>query len=163
LAARRAEAQDIQNLRELSELLITAFKAREAKVVASGFQRWLDGLIDAGHSIAVRWIANPFLDALRHTLQRFPMLWILEPSFPEHLTEVLAAIEQCDEDRAALLTRTYYERVDSQLLQLLRSGIIEQGHVFALAQSTKQTETPPSRITSVDAGDRRGRHENGSS
>jgi GntR family transcriptional repressor for pyruvate dehydrogenase complex len=163
LAARRAEPKDIHNLRELSALLITAFRAREASVVASGFQRWLDGLIDAGHSVAVRWIANPFLDALRHTLQRFPMLWILEPSFPEHLTEVLAAIEQCDEDRAAGLTRAYYERVDTQLLQLLRSGIIEQGHVFGPGQVTLPPQQRHSRISSVDAGDRRGRQDGGGS
>lgn len=156
LAARRAEAQDIQNLRELSALLITAFKAREAKVVATGFQRWLDGLIDAGHSVAVRWIANPFLDALRHTLQRFPMLWILEPSFPEHLVEVLAAIEQCDEDRAASLTRAYYERVDAQLLLLLRSGFIEKAHAYT-QRNNPNPETQTGRIHSVNAGDPRGR------
>ncbi len=133
LAARRAEHKDILGLRELSELLITAFNAREAKVVASGFQRWLDALIDSGHSVAVRWIANPFLDALRDTLQRLPMLWILEPSFPQYLTELLAAIEQGDEDNAARITREYYERVDGQLLQLLRSGIVEHSDIFKAA------------------------------
>jgi GntR family transcriptional regulator, transcriptional repressor for pyruvate dehydrogenase complex len=123
LAVRRAEETDLQRLRELSELLNTAFAARDAKVVASGFQRWLDAVIDAGHSVAVRWIANPFLDALRNTLERLPMLWILEPSFPDHLRGVLSAIEAGDEEKAVAVTRSYYARVDRQLLTLLRTTI----------------------------------------
>jgi DNA-binding FadR family transcriptional regulator len=126
LAVRRAEESDIQRLRELCELLITAFAAKDAKVVAMGFQRWIDGVIDAGHSVAVRWIANPFLDALRNMLERLPMLWILEPSFPDHLRGVLQAIETGDEEQAAEVTRRYYERVDRQLLTLLRTTIVHR-------------------------------------
>ncbi len=120
LAVRRAEASDVQRMQELSELLITAFEARQATVVAKGFQRWLDALIDAGHSVAVRWIANPFLDALRDTLERLPMLWILEPTFPDHLREIVTAMETGNEELAVNATRTYYERVDKHLLGLLR-------------------------------------------
>jgi DNA-binding FadR family transcriptional regulator len=126
LAVQRAEEADLVRLRELCELLITAFAAKDAKVVAIGFQRWLDGIIDAGHSIAVRWIANPFLDALRNTLERLPMLWILEPSFPDHLRGVLAAIESGDEEKAVEVTRTYYQRVDRQLLTLLRTTLVRR-------------------------------------
>jgi GntR family transcriptional regulator, transcriptional repressor for pyruvate dehydrogenase complex len=126
LAVQRAEESDLQRLRELSTLLITAFAAKDAKVVAIGFQRWLDAVIDAGHSVAVRWISNPFLDALRNTLERLPMLWILEPSFPDHLRGVLAAIEAGDEEKAAQVTRSYYERVDRQLLTLLRTTLVHR-------------------------------------
>lgn len=126
LAVQRAEESDLQRLRELSELLIAAFAAKDAKVVAIGFQRWLDAVIDAGHSVAVRWISNPFLDALRNTLERLPMLWILEPSFPDHLRGVLAAIESGDEEKAATVTRSYYERVDRQLLTLLRTTLVHR-------------------------------------
>lgn len=51
------------------------------------------------------------------------MLWILEPSFPDHLRGVISAIESGDEDAAAEITRTYYERVDRQLLTLLRTTL----------------------------------------
>lgn len=146
LAARRAEAKDIQSLQELSELLITAFNAREAKVVASGFQRWLDALIDSAHSVTVRWIANPFLDALRDALQRLPMLWILEPSFPTYLMDLLGAIEQGDEQQAARVTREYYERVDNQLLQLLNAGFVQRE-----AAATNPTN-PPSPTTGATVG-----------
>jgi len=123
LAVRRAEPADLNRLRELSVLLVTAFEARDANAVAKGFQRWLDALVDAGHSVAVRWIANPFLEALRHTLDRLPMLWILEPSFPSHLLEVVRAVEENDEERGVVATRRYYERVDAQLLGILNIGI----------------------------------------
>lgn len=147
LAVRRAEESDIQRLRELSELLITAFVAKDAKVVAMGFQRWIDAVIDAGHSVAVRWIANPFLDALRNMLERLPMLWILEPSFPDHVRGVLQAIEDGNEEQAAEVTRRYYERVDRQLLTLLRSTL---GRRKAPAVAA---EDPP--IGSMRSDDRR--------
>lgn len=123
LAVQRADATDLKRLEELAELLITAFEAKQAKVVAAGFQRWLDALIDAGHSTAVRWISNPFLDALRQMLERLPGLWILEPSFPDHLRSVIKAIEEGDEEAAVLSTREYYRRVDEPLLKLLRTMI----------------------------------------
>jgi DNA-binding FadR family transcriptional regulator len=119
LAVRRAEPDDLERLNELCDLIITAFNAKEAKVVAKGFHRWLDALVDAGHSTSMRWVANPFLRALRHLLNKLPMLWILEPTFPDHLREVLRAIEAGDEEAAALTTRTYYQTVDAQLLELL--------------------------------------------
>ena len=39
-------------------------------VIARGFQRWMDAVIDGGHSVAIRWIANPFLEAYRDMLER---------------------------------------------------------------------------------------------
>ncbi len=123
LAVRRAEPDDEQRLTELSELMITAFHTKQAEVVAKGYQRWLDALVDASHSTAVRWIANPFLQALRDLLRHMPMLWILEPTFPEHLQQVVKALETGDERAAAEATRDYYSRVDGQLLELLRSSV----------------------------------------
>lgn len=123
LAVRRAEPADVERLKDLSGLLVAAFEARDAQAVSRGFQRWLDALVDAGHSVAVRWIANPFLEALRHTLDKLPMLWILEPSFPDHLREVVRGVEQQDETAAVAATRRYYDRVDAQLMLILGGGI----------------------------------------
>lgn len=123
VAARFATPEDIVRLRELSVLLISAFESKDAIVVAQGSQRWLDALVDATHSVAIRWIANPFLEALRQTLERVPMLWILEPSYPEHLREVVDAIDRGEEERAAESTRRYYQRVDVHLVKLLQFGL----------------------------------------
>jgi GntR family transcriptional repressor for pyruvate dehydrogenase complex len=119
LAARRGDREDLSRLRDITELLIPAFERGDPVVIAHGFQRWLDALIEAGHSVAVRWIANPFLEAYRELLDRFPALWVLEPSFPQHLRDLVGAIELGDEEQAIHALRTYYERVDSGLMQAL--------------------------------------------
>ncbi|HEY2406091.1 MAG TPA: GntR family transcriptional regulator [Polyangiaceae bacterium] len=121
LAAKRASPDDIARLRDITELLIAAFERRDPVVIAHGFQRWLDELLDAGHSVAVRWIANPFLDAYRELLDRFPALWILEPSFPQHLRDVVTMLEKSDEEGALAATRNYYHRVDDMLMKALGS------------------------------------------
>ena len=120
---RRAVATDVERIRDITELLIAAFERGDPKVVAHGFQRWLDAVIDAGHSMAVRWIANPLLNAYRDLLDRFPTLWVLEPSFPQHLRDLLAALEQGDEATAVEVTRAYYRSVDSALMRIVRAGL----------------------------------------
>ena len=111
-------------IRDITDLLIAAFDRRDPVVIAHGFQRWLDALIEAGHSVAVRWIANPFLDAYRELLDRFPALWVLEPSFPQHLRDVAAGIERGDEEAAIVALRGHYQRVDRALMQTL-SGVMK--------------------------------------
>jgi DNA-binding GntR family transcriptional regulator len=106
-------------LRDITELLIAAFERGDPTLIAHGFQRWLDGLVDAGHSVAVRWIANPFLEAYRELLDRFPGLWVLEPSFPQYLRDFAVALESGDTEGAITLTRAYYQRVDRAFMQAL--------------------------------------------
>jgi hypothetical protein len=72
----------------------------------------------------VRWIANPFLDAYRELLDRFPALWVLEPSFPQHLRDVASSIERGEEEGAIVALRGYYQRVDRALMQTL-SGVMK--------------------------------------
>ncbi len=121
LAARRADKDDIARLRDITDLMIAAFERRDLVVIAHGFQRWLDALLDSGHSVAVRWIANPFLDAYRELMDRFPALWVLEPSFPEHLRDLITNIEANNEEQAVASLRHYYQRVDAGLMQALSS------------------------------------------
>jgi DNA-binding FadR family transcriptional regulator len=121
LAVRRAEPADIDRLSDIGDLLIKAFEAGDAPVVARGFQRWLDVLVEAGHSVSVRWIANSLFDALRDTLDRFPNLWVLEPTFPQYLTGLVHALRTGDESSAVSTTRAYYERVDQKLMALLHA------------------------------------------
>jgi GntR family transcriptional regulator, transcriptional repressor for pyruvate dehydrogenase complex len=121
LAVRRAEPADVDRLSDIGDLLIAAFEAGDAAVVARGFQRWLDVLVEAGHSVSVRWIANSLFDALRDTLERFPNLWVLEPSFPQYLNGLVKALRSSDEEAAVTITRSYYERVDRQLMALLHA------------------------------------------
>jgi DNA-binding FadR family transcriptional regulator len=120
LAVRRADKGDIERLTDINDLLIAAFDRGDTAVVARGFQRWLDALIDAGHSLIVRWFANPMLDAYRDMVERYPSLWVLEPSFPKHLRDVTHAISVGDEQLAMEATRAYYVRVDGALRGILQ-------------------------------------------
>lgn len=147
LAVRRAQREDVERLIDIGDLVIAAFDAGDTAVLARGFQRWLDVLVDAGHSISVRWIANSLFDALRDTLERFPGLWVREPTFPDHLREVVEAIRVGDEERAVQSTRSYYERVDRQLMALLRA-LAESAPEASKrdAGDAPDTDAPPSGV-----------------
>jgi GntR family transcriptional repressor for pyruvate dehydrogenase complex len=148
LAVRRADKQDIERLMDINDLLIAAFDRADATVVARGFQRWLDALIDAGHSLIVRWFANPMLDAYRDMVERYPSLWVLEPSFPKHLRDVTRAIADGDEDAAIQATRAYYVRVDGALRDNLQpSGTRDD--VARAPRSTESTNDPEGTVVPI--------------
>jgi DNA-binding FadR family transcriptional regulator len=123
LAVRRANKADIERLRDITELLIPAFERGDQVVIGHGFQRWLDALIDASHSIAIRWVANPFLEAYRDIIDRFPALWVIEPSFPQHLRDFIAALDDADEERAIEVNRAYYRRVDAAFFRAIETAL----------------------------------------
>ncbi len=122
-ACRRADRTDIERVRDITDLLISAFHGGDPAVIARGFQRWMDAVIDGGHSVAIRWIANPFLEAYRDMLERYPSLWVLDPSFPEHLRGFLEALSEGDEESAVNVIRTYYNRIDGTFMKALQ-GLI---------------------------------------
>lgn len=124
MAVRRANRADCQRLEDVTALLISAFERADPVVIARGFQRWLDALIDASHSVSIRWIANPFLDAYRELLEQYPSLWVLDPTFPEHLRDFLSALQDGNEERGVEVLRGYYNRIDGELLDALE-GLIE--------------------------------------
>ena len=123
LAVRRADKSDIDRFTDITELLITAFDRGDPAVIGRGFQRWLDALIDAGHSVAIRWIANPYLEAYRHLIEQYPAVWVLDPSFPDHLKGFLEALIEGDEDRALEVTKIYYDRVDHKVIEAMAGAL----------------------------------------
>ncbi len=112
LAVQRADRTDIERLRDITDLIVSATDTSDPSVIAKGFQRWLEALVDACHSVTVRWVANPFLDSYRDLLERFPHIWVLDPKFPSHLRRFLAALESGDEERAISALRNYYAKID---------------------------------------------------
>jgi hypothetical protein len=95
-------------------------------------------------------------DALRDTLERFPNLWVLEPSFPQYLTGLVQALRGGDEEAAVSITRNYYERVDRQLMALLHAlagthtpseaapeAVAEHSQVGAREPGNDTKATPP--------------------
>ncbi len=142
LAVQRADKSDVERLRDITDLLISAFEGRDPVVIAHGFQRWLDALIDAGHSVAIRWIANPFLEAYRDLLDRYPALWVLDPGFPRHLRDFGEALAAGDEDACVEVLRGYYLRIDTAVLRTLDAV---RGNVTTTsARATAPREEEPS-------------------
>ncbi len=139
LAVKRSNKSDLERLRDITELLITAFERGDPKIVGHGFQRWLEALIDAGHSVSIRWIANPFLEAYREIIDRFPALWVLEPSFPRHLKDFIVALEAGDEATAIQVTREYYRRVDGAFMKALEAVLAHR------MQQDAQEDTEPEK------------------
>ncbi|MEZ4224557.1 MAG: GntR family transcriptional regulator [Polyangiaceae bacterium] len=143
LAIARAQKADVERLRDITDLLITAFERGDPKIVGHGFQRWLDALIDAGHSVSIRWIANPFLEAYREIIDRFPALWVLEPSFPAHLREFITALEAGDEEDAIHTTRSYYSRVDGAFIKALEAVLAHRSEHDQKQQDQKKKPKKP--------------------
>jgi GntR family transcriptional regulator, transcriptional repressor for pyruvate dehydrogenase complex len=119
LAIRRATDADHERLQDITELLIAAYGRGDRIVIAHGFHRWVDTLVDASHSLAIRWVANPFLELYRKLLDRFPTLWLLDPGFPDHLRTLMTALREGNEEAAIAATRHYYEHIDSELIRVL--------------------------------------------
>lgn len=113
LAVQRADRTDVERLRDITDLIVSATETNDPNVIAKGFQRWLEALVDATHSVAVRWVANPFLDSYRDLLERFPAIWVLDSKFPDHLKRFISALEAGDEDKAVAALHNYYTKIDS--------------------------------------------------
>lgn len=148
LAVRRATESDIQRLQDITDLLIAAFERGDPVVVAHGFQRWLEAVIDSGHSVSIRWIANPFLEAFRNLMDSFPTLWVLEPSFPQHLRDFLSALTANNEERTIEVTRDYYRRIDGALLRVLNGALELSRRATSSSERTSEAaaqtgESPP--------------------
>lgn len=119
-AAERASESDVARLADLVAMLDAPTEQNDGVAVAVGFDRWLDALIDAGHSLPLRWIANPFLLAERDLLARLPGLFIVDPAQPAYLRRVVAAVQKGDRAAAARATRDHYAQLDARLLAHIR-------------------------------------------
>lgn len=151
LAVQRADRTDIERLRDITDLIVSATGTDDANVIAKGFQRWLEALIDAGHSVAMRWVANPFLDSFRELLDRFPEVWVKDKNFPNHLAGFIAALEAGDEERAVSTLRSYYDRIDNAVregfsaISLMNSSAAQKETVAPIHPTAPHHPAPPAQ------------------
>jgi GntR family transcriptional regulator, transcriptional repressor for pyruvate dehydrogenase complex len=132
LAVRRASKDDLERLADITALLVSVFETRDVAVMSRGEQRWLGAVVDAAHSVALRWIANPLLDAFRDLLERFPTLWIFDETYPDYLQSYLRALRNEDEEAAIKAMRRYFKRIDTAVLEMLKMLLPEpQGPALA--------------------------------
>lgn len=119
LAAERATDADLERLERLTRVLKAAGVAQDREALAEGYQEWLEALVDASHSLAARWSANPFLSMNQSLMRRFPALWVSDEAFGEYLDACTAALRARDTDAGVAATRRYYARIDSVVLSAL--------------------------------------------
>ncbi len=148
LAVQRADRADIERLRDITDLIISATESRNASIIARGFQRWLEALVDAGHSVAMRWVANPFLGSFRELLDRFPEVWVMDANFGPHLRGFLDALEAGDEEKAVASLRSYYNRIDGQVREGFQA--IAQLAAHGIPQAQAPQPTPLNAMPSVE-------------
>jgi DNA-binding FadR family transcriptional regulator len=126
LAASVSSTEDLDRIESCIRALKRAERVQDRLTYANAQHAWMDALVDATHSVPVRWMANPLLEALHDVLVRFPMLIVFEPSYSEYAIDVHAAITARDGEEAAAATRRFHHRVDRlvrrALLPLVRGA-----------------------------------------
>ena len=148
LAVRRASRDDVERLADITALLISVFETRDVGVMARGDQRWLSAVVDASHSIALRWIANPLLEAYRDLLERFPALWIFDPTYPHYLETYLRALQAEDEEGALRAVRGYFKRVDGVVLETVKAllpAVMQEANVVGSGKHGQDDRHRPRR------------------
>lgn len=115
LAARRATPQDFEALAAAAAVGEAAEAEQDQAKVAAAQDQWLQALVDAAHSVPLRWAANPLLEAVRDLLERLPHLMPLEPSFTAYTHGVLEGLKRGDVDAALGATRHFHVVADQNL------------------------------------------------
>ncbi len=118
-AAERRTGEDLSALRALAEESAQAERARDAKTFAEAQYRWLNALINATHNLPFRWIANPYLHAMREIMETRLELVLFEPSFADMARASVDALEARDADRAESITAEFHTAVDTILRGVL--------------------------------------------
>jgi len=129
LAAQRGEPEDFAALTAAIDAQIARFErdappAPRASTAArlslvQGDIAVIEALVEAAHSLMVRWTANTFLSIYRDLLHGAASLWVAEPDYAAFLRALLGAVTARDAAAAAALVRDYYGRTDARLLDTL--------------------------------------------
>jgi len=119
-ACERAEKEDVVALIDASRAFGEIVGKRNSAQIAEAEMRWLNILVSASHSLAVRWTANSILSLYQRLVMRFPAIWVFVEELGSFIGRVTAAIEAGDVEVATALTRSYYRRTDMKLLETLQ-------------------------------------------
>jgi len=119
LAAERATPDDHVRLQKLVTEELAAFAEGDVRKLELAHHHWLDAVVDAAHSMPVRWVGNSFLEASHGLFDRFPNMWLLEPTFPAYQTETMRALLARDPEWAVTSARSYHVRIDRTIKDML--------------------------------------------
>src|SRR5262249_37893682 len=141
LAAERATPDDHVRLQKLVTDQLAAFTEGDVRKLELAHHHWLDALVDAAHSIPVRWVGNSFLEASHGLFDRFPNMWLLEPTFPVYQNETMKALLARDGVWAVTSARSYHVRIDRAIKDLL-------GALLAARAQAPTDDTPKPKAAS---------------
>ena len=119
LVAERHDADDLARLQALAQAQVAAAERGDAEAVVRGDIALVDAFFDAAHSLTFRWIANSLLEVAREIVERFPALWIQDPSYPEVIETLIEALGRRDGEAASQILLDYYIKTDAVLVELL--------------------------------------------
>jgi GntR family transcriptional repressor for pyruvate dehydrogenase complex len=119
VAVERARPEDMVRLEAAGRAQKAAFHAHDPVLLGRGELTWMNALIDAAHSMTVRWIANSFLEVFEAILTRMPSLWVIDAGYADWIDDVLDAFQTRQSERAAELLNEYFRRTDASLRVLL--------------------------------------------
>lgn len=119
LAAERATPDDHVRLQKHVTEQLAAFAEGDVRKLELAHHHWLDCVVDAAHSMPVRWVGNGFLEASHGLFDRFPNMWLLEPTFPAYQTETMRALLARDPEWAVTSARSYHVRIDRTIKDML--------------------------------------------
>jgi len=131
LAAQRAKDDDIALIAELISKQHENFEARDAVALNRTDLDLINAIIDAAHSLTVRWIANTLIDVYLEVVGRTSSMWVFDPTFPDYLDGLEHAIREQDSEAAVDATRRYYTSVDQKLLAVLDAMIEDEAEAAA--------------------------------
>ncbi len=119
LVAERHTDEDMHRLERLATAQIVAAETGDTEAVVRGDIALVDAFFDAAHSLTFRWIANSLLEVAREIVERFPALWIQDPTYPTVIETLITALRERDGDLAAETLLNYYIKTDAVLVDLL--------------------------------------------
>jgi GntR family transcriptional repressor for pyruvate dehydrogenase complex len=119
LAAERAEPTDITRIRTIAETLKKTYVAKDHQGLVRGDIDFVDAIVDASHSLAVRWVANTLMTVYERFAESSNVMWIMEETYPAYLSAVCDHIESGHAEQATVSVRTYFNRVDARLVEII--------------------------------------------
>src|SRR5690606_7714540 len=118
-AGRRGTAEDFDRIGEAVDAIGEAERAKSGAAFVEAQHRWLEALVDATRNLAIRWVANPFLESIRDMMERTLDLILFEPSMAEMAEAALARMRKGDAKGARRVAEAFYREVDEKLRRVL--------------------------------------------
>jgi GntR family transcriptional regulator, transcriptional repressor for pyruvate dehydrogenase complex len=118
-AGRRGTPEDFAHLESTVDALREAEGSKDGAAFVAAQHRWLEALVVATHNLAIRWVANPFLESIRDMMERSLDLIFFEPSLADMAAEAVKRMRKGDSRGARRVASMFHREVDEKLRRVL--------------------------------------------